>query len=507
MSTTRTVARNTLWYGLEVGLSLVASFIISIWAARHFGPLKLANYNYVLWLTTVTGVIGTLGLSATARKYMAEYFGRGEPEMAKAIYGFTLRLQAWIALLLVTLGVGLAVALASPEDRAVACVLVLCIAPRIVAFVPSQANMAEEKMSANVPGSLVGALIQFGGTALSLWLGWDLLGVALSGLAGYSVELVLKLLSVRVRFRALPAAALPAEVRRRMFVFSGQGITLMILNIVVWDRSDMLFLKALHPDKAQVSFFFYSFNLTEKLMLLPQTVGTVMGASLMVQFGRDREKMARQAGTAGSYMLLMAIPLLAGAAALAPAAIAALYGRQYLPAIPVFMLMTLFAIPKAMMLPGQNVLQATENQGFLVWWSAICGIVNAGVDWWLIPGYGAIGAAIGNGTAQALAAIGIWVRIHAIMDVQLRMGMLARVAAASAGMALAAWLTVQAAPNPWAGLAGGVAAGAATLIVLLRLMRALGSEDRDRLMLLGGSLPGPAKAMFLRVMGIVIPAA
>ena len=97
---TSTIARNSLWYGVEIAITMVSGILTSIIIARALGPVKLGHYTYIAWLVNIAGSIGALGVPAATGKYMAEYLGRGEPAIARAIYFATLRLQISLATLL-----------------------------------------------------------------------------------------------------------------------------------------------------------------------------------------------------------------------------------------------------------------------------------------------------------------------------------------------------------------------------------------------------------------------
>ena len=61
--------------------------------ARIIGPQKLGYFNYVMWLANMSGIVGSVGVPMTTRKYMAEYLGRGEPGVARAVFFATMQLQ------------------------------------------------------------------------------------------------------------------------------------------------------------------------------------------------------------------------------------------------------------------------------------------------------------------------------------------------------------------------------------------------------------------------------
>ena len=85
MSNTKTIARNTGWYGLENIISSLVTLVTSIAIARTLGPSKMGYIIYVAWIASVVGSLGSLGIPATTQKYMAEYIGMGDTGTARYI--------------------------------------------------------------------------------------------------------------------------------------------------------------------------------------------------------------------------------------------------------------------------------------------------------------------------------------------------------------------------------------------------------------------------------------
>jgi O-antigen/teichoic acid export membrane protein len=48
---TRTIARNSFWYGLELLFGLCAALVTSVAVARVMGPERLSYYQLMVWLT------------------------------------------------------------------------------------------------------------------------------------------------------------------------------------------------------------------------------------------------------------------------------------------------------------------------------------------------------------------------------------------------------------------------------------------------------------------------
>ncbi len=99
MSNTKTIAKNTGWYGLENAISSVLTLVTSIAIARTLGPTKMGYIIYVAWIASVVSGLGGLGIPATTRKYMAEFLGMGDRGTARYIYFRTLLFQLGLATL------------------------------------------------------------------------------------------------------------------------------------------------------------------------------------------------------------------------------------------------------------------------------------------------------------------------------------------------------------------------------------------------------------------------
>jgi len=500
------IARNSIWSAIEVAIGIVATLATTILIARLIGPARLGYFNYIYWLSNTAGGLASLGIPATTGKYMAEYLTGGERGVARTIFFFTLRAQSAIALLMTTIGLILVFAFVDPAYRRAAIFLIVAMLIQMLAFIPSMANMGAEKVAANTRGAFAGTVVYVLLVGLSLFLGWDLLGIACAVFLSRLVELGAKLIPVLGWVREIPAAELPAGVKKRMISFSGQNMILLILNVVVWDRSDMVFLRILQSDTRQLAFFSVAFSIIEKLLLVPQTFAAAVGVSQFYESGRDRERLLRMTTTAAKYVYLCGLPMLAGAAAISAPLIGTLYGPRYLPMVGVFQMMAIFAIPRLVFLPAYNLLLATDNQKPLVMWSCACGVANVLLDLTLIPSFGAFGAAAANGMTQTLAAIGVWVIVGRCYSIHLDAAFFKRLTAACGAMAAIALLTVYAL-HSWLAVAAGIGAGITVFVLGLRFASVLAAEDRQRLLSLEPRLPARIRTLFREFVMFIAPQA
>jgi O-antigen/teichoic acid export membrane protein len=435
MNQTQTIARNSFWFGVETAISLVSGIGTSIWIARSLGPELLGHYTYAAWLVALTGNVGSLGIPAATGKYMAEYLGKGDSQTAAAILRWTWRIQFVLASLLTCLLCTAVFVWAAPEMRLTSLLLAVAMWPAVVVAIPSQANVAREDLFANVPGGVASSFIYIAGVTCSMLLHWGTVGLAATLLVMRMVELVIRSLPLITWLRKTGPGVLPGDLRIKLVQFSKRGTLLLLLSIIVWDRSEVFFLRYF-SDVRQLAFYTVAFNLTERLRVLPQAFTAAVGASIMAQFGRDSRRLVQLSGAAVRMLALLCIPLSVGLALLSAPLMGITYGDKYLGTAPLLSLAALLAIPRIVLSPLTSVLNATEKQHLLLRLNLAVAAINLTLDFLLIPKFGAMGAVIANGLAQTLAALGIAHLAHRGGAFCWPAGVLLKTAVAAASMVL-----------------------------------------------------------------------
>jgi glycosyltransferase involved in cell wall biosynthesis/O-antigen/teichoic acid export membrane protein len=504
MSNTRTIARNTGWYGLETAISFVVGLFTSIAIARTLGPSKMGYIIYVVWIAQVVSSLGGMGIPATTRKYMAEFLGMGDRGTARYIYIRTFMLQAILAAL-ATVGLLLWVIRDAAADYRLGAVLVvLSIWPSMVNFISAQANVATEELSTNLPASIASILVYFAAIATTVVFHWGVVGIGGSMLLMRSVDFLVRVIpTMRRILRWETTHVQPPGLRQRMLMFAWQSVASMIVALIVWDRSEFFLLKRLNADIRQVAYYSVAFSLAERLLISSAVFGSAAGATIFAQFGRDKSKLPDLVATAFRYLALTTIPLHAIATALALPALLFLYGKQYEGAAMVVTLAPLLCMPKAFIGPIQSLLESTERQRYVIMATVVAGFVDISVAWFLIPAHGAVGACIGSGAAQITAVATLWA--FGINRFKLKLPWLqtAKIVLASTVAALTAhFIAVRVSPL-WALVFGG----SASLVVLFGLffaLRVLEPEDSGRLGILIGMLPEGVAAPVTSFLSILI---
>lgn len=490
--------------GLEVGITLAVTLLTSVSIARVIGPTRLGYFNLVMWMTSIACSLGSLGIPLTTFKYMAEFLGGGQKELARAVFSYNLRAMFLIGTAVTIISMVAVLVFADLQYRFSSALLVLSMLPSMVTFVPSQANTAAENSALNTRGALAGAVIYVIAVAASLLLGWNLVGIAAGILVSRCLEMVVKIAPVLRSMASVQPVPLPYEIRKRMITFSGLTTVLLLVQTVVWDRSDVIFLKLLQPDIRQLAFFSVCFSITDRLVLPAQAFANALSATQMSEYGRDKKSLFRITSDSFVYLLTVALPLMIGVACIGGPFIRLVYGPQYLPAIPVFIVVAILSIPKAVLIPAQTLLYSAEDLGFVLKWGVIASLTNIFLDIILIPGHGATGAAFANGMTQSFAVIVLWRRILTHYPVRLDKSILLKLSEATVAMAIVVLGIVHMPFGAALKLAMAIFVGAIIFLSTARTLRMWQKDDRRRLLMLSTLVPVPARHWYERLIDLLV---
>ncbi|MEO8724930.1 MAG: polysaccharide biosynthesis C-terminal domain-containing protein [Acidobacteriaceae bacterium] len=502
-STSRKILHNSLWYGLETILDMLVFMAASIAVARYLGPEKLGYFSAINFpVMLICGASGT-GLALATRKYMTDFLGVGQVGAARAVYEFNYKYQLLGALVITAIGLAIVWPLVGHANRLMAVLMVLSIIPGMMSWVPAQANLAFEDASKNTISAL-GYVFSYGILiVLTIRFKWDLPGVAASFLIARTIETVMRTVPLNRFLKTLPLEPLPDELAGRIRRFCLQAIAIQVLISVVWSRSEIFFLTAF-SDIKQVAFYSVSAGLADRLLIFPKVFGSATGASLMAESARDRFRVGSIVNNAFRYLGLIALPVHVGAALLARQAVWVVYGEKYMPAVPVMIIAAITAIPRAFQDMPDTLMRSADRQWDLLRCLIYTGILNMALDFALIPRYGAIGAAIGNGVGQTFGVVLLWYTARKIYEFTLPWRSMVRIGLATAVMAAVTFAVARSLSPAWA-LAAGVAAGAPTYMWMVRLLHALEPLDYLRLKMVGDRLPSPLRRGFDGALQFLVP--
>ncbi len=502
-SVTSRILHNSFWYGLETLLETAVFIGTSIAIARYLGPQKLGYFSYINFFVIVVTRTSGSGLANATRKYMSEFLAIDQPGTARAVYNLAYKYQLLGAITITVLGLTAVLLFGDPTYRTMSVLLIVSIVPGVMSWVPANANQAFEDVSKNTFSAFCYLVTYLAMILLTLHFRWDLTGIAAGLFVGRTVEVVLRTIPLHARLRTMPLAPLDTVIKHRIRRFCLEAVGIQLLMAVVWDRSEMVFLRA-YCSLEQIAFYSVSFGLANNLLLFPRTFGSATGITLMVEAGRDSERVYSIVQNACRYLLLVALPVHLGAAAITRQAIGLAYGAKYAGAVPVLIVAAILSVPRAFQEIPEVLMRAADRQKQLLIWFSITGVVNIVLDWLLIPRYAAVGAAWGNGLAQMFGIVAIWYQAKRFYTFQFPVSSAIRLVAASGVMAGVAYLLAGAMP-PAFGVPVAVVAAVVSYLVLVRLVRGMHASDRARLAPLSARLPPGLRGIAAAAIALAIP--
>jgi len=408
------LARNTALNFVDGAVTLAGALVVSIILARSLGRDGFGVYALTMSVVMFTLLFARLGISGTVRRYVAELDGKDDLGLAGIVLGRALRFGLVSGLLatavLALMSVPLAAFFGQTQLRTDLLLGAAMLLPMVLVGILRAVTSGLQRYGNIVRLSLVTSPLWVAGCSVAVSRGWGVPGVLLVTLAIEIVNVAAfgawSIRSVGIKWRA----QLPADLRSRVQKYNVALGILILLNAVVWERSEILFLGRFQG-VAQVSFYAVPFALTERVVdLLP---GAILGVLLP---GLSYARGAADAGRFGAvlsdalrYLAMLTLPICLFGIPLAPAVIRLLYGDQFGGAVIVLQILLVSVVFGVLGQASRSALLGLERQGWLLKTGSVAAVTSIILDLLLIPRWGAVGAAIANTAVQAGWALAIFV--------------------------------------------------------------------------------------------------
>lgn len=463
LSPGETLVRNTFWYGLVTVFGLGVGLAMSVVLARGLGPARMGDYSYLLWAERTIGALATLGFALGTVRYTADALGRGDGRLAWGFVRFFLRRQVVSTGIVTAVALPLVLWAAPPELRWPFVVVLLALFPITLESVYTNALYGAQRYDLTARNSTLKMTLQLLAGTAAVVLGAGILGIVVGMVAGTVVSLALQRRRVRALYPAgeaaeVPAAALP-EIRGFLVPLS----MVVVLDALVWDRSEVFFLRLYAPTQ-EIAFYSLAFGLMTRAMVLPEVAAGALLPALSRLHGRGAHaELGRVYGTALRYVALLGSPIAALGAALAVPMVGLLYGEPYRPVARLVWALAAVSVVAAMRKVAWAALRAQGDRRHALRAMWLSAALNVGCAAWLIPAYGTWGAVIANSAAQLAAALWAFTALARAHGCAFPVGDVVKIGGAALAAFGAAWALAPGSVD----VARMVAAGAAGLVVFL----------------------------------------
>lgn len=406
---TNSPLRNILFSGARLVISAGATICISAIMARTLGPQNMGVYGYAMWIVGTLGILANVGLPAALTKYVSECMGSADSATAVRIGK---------RLLLTQLVVGVSVSgltaclwfFKTPYRSIIVLAAVMILLQALQqGFLAALAGVQRFDRIAWI--SLYMALAQVASVGTAAVLHAGVMGMLWATLAGLAIGTWLSYRAVDrllLKLPATPSFSQPEtpDIFVRIRKFSITISYILLLDTIVWQRSEVLFLKW-YSTLPQIAFYTLAFSIATKLSEVSGTFSSTLLPLYSESYGRHG---LRDIGLvflrALKYLqMVMVFPCLLAAAICKPL-VGLLYGSNYGPVVLPLQLLLISLALTSIGVVGSPLLVGTEKQSFIAKYGTFVAVLNVAMDFVLIPRYGALGAAVANCTAQIVGVLG-----------------------------------------------------------------------------------------------------
>lgn len=485
MDHSSSLSSRTLWNAAGSLVATVGRVVSAVVIARQLGPDTVGKYAFLVAVAEFMVQFISLGLPSTLTRFMAETTGRGGQAGQAGLLRWVAGRYAALALLgAAALAFGLSGYAMTTNLLLGVFLLSLTTYTLVHAYLSGIQNFRQ-----------LAKINFFSGLALVVC---QPVGVALFGLDGALiggiVSSFMSLLALRPIAAAfmkgkLPAGDMPAPSDMRRYALYTWLAALV--SAIVWSRTEVFFLSSFGTH-AEVGYFNVSLTLYGGVYMLGGLLTGGMTPHFSTLVGSDsREMLQRDYGRFMSMVALFNFPLCIGGAAIMPELLPLIFGKEYVPAIPaatVLMVGGLMCVGWV----SNSITYAFGKSNYIFNIALLCAFLMLAGCAAIIPAHGALGGSwVRLGVQAVSTVIGIAI-VHVLMKYVPPYLAILKIGLAACMCAVVARLVIVQFPGEALALAAGVAAGALTYLLSLRVLCPIPVGDRDAYVRLASRLPGRA---------------
>jgi O-antigen/teichoic acid export membrane protein len=465
-----------LWTLLNRALPQAQLLILSIVIARYLGPTDMGRQSYIAFVSLALVQAATAGLPGALTRFVGELLGARRGGQAMSLHRLTRRVELVAAALL--LAAMCATAALGSEPAAAWVLAGVSGALAVLQAVPmSLLAGAQRWRAASAPGLITG-VATVPAMIVVLGRGGGITGLFAVEAVAVFVNLVwTSALARRVAARLPSPEPADPELRRRFLSFAGLTTVIVGIHFIVWRRSELFVLQRFSTDE-QIAFYSIAFAAVSGLAKLPETIEAITVPAVANLMGGGEPERVRRGFWRAMRLLVVAMPLVAGAAVTGPALLNLLYGSDYDGAGAVLLAMLAPLLVQPMLTMAEAILYGLARARFIVIVGLVACVVDIGLALALVPLWDALGAAVANGAAQLVAGVPCLVlaaRLHRPIDFPV--GPLLRGVGLALGVAAAAGAVLLGLGTGAGATLAAVVAGAVGFVALGGLVRPLPADD------------------------------
>lgn len=381
------MARNTAFLTVaSVGQKIIA-FVYFLFLARVMMPELTGQYFLAISITVIFTVVADMGITPVIIREVAKQPNRARELLSHAIaLKIPLFIIAMSAAILITVALGYDTTL---QKLVALATLVLALdATHLLLYGVLRGFQQLRYESLGVfAGQLTIGII--GGAVL-----WQHPSLTLLVVALLSGSVMNVLVSGTKIIRLLGAGSLIPRWQRSDAIWIARSaipFALSSIFVKVYSYLDSIIISKF-LDTASVGIYSIAYKFTYAFQFLPLAFVAALYPGMSAVVGKDQDELSRIFLRAMWYMAILSTPIVLGIWAVAPEVVL-LAGSDYALAAPVLATLVFVLVPIFLDFPVGSLLNASGLQGVKTAIMGITMVINAVLNWFLIPRFGIMGAA------------------------------------------------------------------------------------------------------------------
>jgi O-antigen/teichoic acid export membrane protein len=451
-------------------ISLIAGFLSSVVVARMLGAEGTGLTALALWVAITGAIVAGRGIPAVILRYVSRQKNTTEARNGLVkIYYFK---YMWPVLFVSSLFLLYGVYTYYTVDTNSAFVWIIagvtCIAYAQGHFVIASEHGLGQFYKAAKKTAL-GSMLQ-----IPVTLAGALLFGPAGAMLGYLVRHLPQAFGLK-QFRH-PVRTQDAEISDQMVRYGNSNWISIILDSLIKTRVELLFI-GLFFSVIDVGYFAAAVTFSSLILQL----SFYMAAGLTPGFGKlfddsATEQLKISYDRSLRWLSLLLLPVSLGGAAIMPELIPLAFGSDFLPAVPIAVILVFFSLPQALFSVPLAAMLAFENDRRLLFMNSIAAAGLIGLNLIFTPMYGGVGAAVIRGVIGV--AIFVWLAVYCHRRLGLTIDLSGQIRILISGLACAA--TAYAILHQLGGLVGlviAVPAAGLVYVLFLRLTKSIPAAD------------------------------
>jgi O-antigen/teichoic acid export membrane protein len=410
MGVAGTIAKNTLFSFIGTGSDAIITFVAGIVLARGLGTEQYGLYSLMMWFLSLAALVINLGLAEMPKRYIAESIGQGNRIEAHGFVRLTMMIRGMSVLvgcIVIIITSRYWASLFGNPSNQVYFVLVA------IALLPHGFYYALQSIFAGFQRYDYGAYVFLGSNPLRMILiivlmvlGFGVREVMILYIAMLclGVFIGLSLLRRLMPFKELLSPLLlKADVRNRALKYALAMAGVISVNYLLYQQIEVFFI-GLYCPVAEVGFYNLAARLAAMSMtLIPSAFAIVLLPAIAEQFGKgDMEKIRTIYLASIRCLMVVSLFLTAAQIALARPLIILLYGADYVPSVILMQILILPFALASIAQAGSAVISGINQPGYILKTGLVLVVLSIGLDIWIIPKHGVMGAAIASSIPRFL---------------------------------------------------------------------------------------------------------